>query len=97
MMFKTFCFAGEKGIVPAEDFTPSTGTSYTSSDINMKTEREYYRTSVAIGGTNTPVRFITVIYPIEDYSSAPAVSAAFGSSASEVVVTIDGKSRTLTY
>ena len=97
MMFKTFCFAGEKGRVPAEDFTPSTGTSYTSSEINMKTERKYYRTAVAIGGTNTPVRFITVIYPIEDYSSAPAVSAAFGSSASEVVVTIDGKSRTLTY
>ena len=97
MMFKTFCFAGEKGRVPAEDFTPSTGTSYTSSEINMKTERKYYRTAVAIGGTNTPVRFITVIYPIEDYSSAPAVSAAFGSSASEVVVTIDGKNRTLTY
>ena len=97
MMFKTFCFAGEKGIVPAETFTPSTGTSYTSSEINMKTERKYYRTAVAIGGTNTPVRFITVIYPIENYSSAPAVSAAFGNSASEVVVTIDGKSRTLSY
>lgn len=97
MMFKTFCFAGDKGRVAAEDFTPSTGTSYTSSDINRKTERKYYRTAVAIGGTNTPVRFITVIYPIEDYSSAPAVSAAFGNSASEVVVTIDGKSRTLTY
>ena len=97
MMFKTFCFAGEKGRVPAEDFTPSTGTSYTSSEINMKTERKYYRTAVAIGETNTPVRFITVIYPVSDYSSAPEISAVFGNSASEIVVTIDGKSRTLTY
>ena len=97
MMFKTFCFSGEKGLVPAEGFTPSTGTSYTSSEINEKTERKYYRTAVGVGSTNAPVRFITVIYPVTDYSSAPDVSASFGSAANTVVVTIDGKDRTLTY
>ncbi len=97
MMFKTFCFSREKGLVPAEGFTPSTGTSYTSSEINEKTEREYYRTAVSVGSTNAPVRFITVIYPVSDYSSAPDISATFGSTANTVVVTIDGKDRTLTY
>ncbi|MBQ8839240.1 MAG: alginate lyase family protein [Bacteroidales bacterium] len=97
MMFKTFCFAGEKGRVPAEDFIPSNGMSYTSSAINGKEPRKFYRTAVKIGSENTPVRFITVIYPVSDYSSAPEVSASFGSSLSEVVIAIDGESRTLTY
>lgn len=97
MMFKTFCFSGTKGIVPAEGFTPSTGTSYTSSEINEKTERKFYRTAVSVGSTNAPVRFITVIYPVSDYSSAPDISATFGSTANTVVVTINGKDRTLTY
>lgn len=97
MMFKTFCFSGERGLVPDTAFEASTGTSYTSSEINEKTARRYYRTAVDIGASNTPVRFITVIYPIDDYASAPDVSAAFGSAPTAVVVTIDGESRTLTY
>lgn len=97
MMFKTFCFSGTKGLVADDTFSPSTGTSYTSPEINVKTARSYYRTAVSIGSSNTPVRFITVIYPISNFNSAPEISAEFGSSASSVVVTINGESRTLTY
>lgn len=97
MMFKTFCFSGNKGLVADDTFSPSTGTSYTSPEINEKTARSYYRTAVSIGSSNTPVRFITVIYPISNFNSAPEISAEFGSTASSVVVTINGESRTLTY
>lgn len=97
MMFKTFCFSGTKGLVADDTFTSSTGTSYTSPEINEKIARSYYRTAVSIGSSNTPVRFITVIYPISNFNTAPEVSAEFGATASSVVVTIDGKSRTLTY
>ena len=54
MMFKTFCFSGERGLVPDTAFEASTGTSYTSSEINEKTARHYYRTAVDIGASNTP-------------------------------------------
>lgn len=97
MMFKTFCFSGNKGLVADDTFSPSTGTSYTSPEINEKTARSYYRTAVSIGSSNTPVRFITVIYPISNFNSAPEISAEFGSTASSVLVTINGESRTLTY
>jgi hypothetical protein len=97
MIFKTYCFSGNKGLVPDEAFRSTTGTSYTSSEINEKTERKFYRTSVSIGSSNTPVRFITVIYPVTDFSSAPEISAGFGTSASKIEVAVDGKSRTLTY
>lgn len=97
MMFKTFCFSGNKGLVADDTFSPSTGTSYTSPEINEKTARSYYRTAVSIGSSNTPVRFITVIYPISNFNSAPEISAEFGSTSSSVVVTINGESRTLTY
>ena len=97
MIFKTYCFSGNKGLIPDETFLSTNGTSYTSSEINEKTERKFYRTSVSIEASNTPVRFITVIYPVIDFSSAPEVSAGFGTSASKVEVLIDGKSRTLTY
>ena len=97
MIFKTYCFSGNKGLVPDESFRSTTGTSYTSSEINEKTERKFYRTSVSIGSSNTPVRFITVIYPVTDFSSAPEISAGFGTTASKIEVAVDGKSRTLTY
>lgn len=97
VMFKTFCFSGEKGIIADNDFAPSTGTSYTSSEINQKSERKFYRTAVKIGGTNTPVRFITVIYPVSDYSSAPAISASFDGAPNKIKVTVADQTVNLQY
>ena len=96
MMFKTFCFSGEKGIVPDADFVSSSGTSYTSNEINVKSERSYYRTAVNIGASNTPVRFLTVILPISDYSSAPSVSAEY-ISPTQIKVSVSGEEIVLTY
>ena len=84
------------GIVPDADFVSSNGTPYTSNEINVKSERRYYRTSVNIGAANTPVRFLTVIHPISDYSSAPSVSAEY-ISPTQIKVSVSGEEIVLTY
>ena len=82
--------------MPDADFVSSSGTSYTSNEINVKSERSYYRTAVNIGASNTPVRFLTVILPISDYSSAPSVSAEY-ISPTQIKVSVSGEEIVLTY
>ena len=76
MMFKTFCFSGEKGIVPTSEWSAEEGTSFTSGAIGVKTERPCC--SIAVHKTeSTPVRFITVIYPISSATQAPKIQATY--------------------
>lgn len=89
MSFRTFCF---NGLEPATDFTSREGTSYTSSAIGKKTERQCC--SVGLVKADADVRFITVIMPVASSASMPEVTASYGS-ASSVTVRVNGKEYTL--
>ena len=93
MMFKTFCFSGEKGIVPTAEWTAEEGTSFTSSAIGVKTERPCC--SISVNKTeSTPVRFITVICPVTSAAQAPQIQATY-TSAGKLTITINSTTKTL--
>lgn len=93
ILFKTFCFSGDKGIAPATGWTATTGTSFTSDAIGKKAERPCCR--IAIPKTaSTPIRFITVIIPVTSAAQAHEVTASF-TSANAIKVTVDSNTHEL--
>ncbi len=92
MLFKTFCF---DGLETSTAWSATTGTSYTSDNIGVKTSRDCCAVSLQKSDISTPVRFITVIYPVQSSSAAPAIEASY-TSASKLQVKAGTKTFTLT-
>lgn len=93
MMFKTFCFSGEKGIVPTTGWTAEEGTSFTSGAIGVKTERPCCSISIT-KDSNSPVRFITVIRPVTSAAQAPQIQATY-TGTSQIKLTVGTTTQTL--
>lgn len=94
MMFRTFCFNGDKGTVPATEWSATTGTSFTSDAIGKKTERPCCRISMP-KTAGAPVRFITVILPVASAAQAPEVTAVY-TSTGDIKVTVGSQVYKLT-
>ena len=92
MLFKTFCF---NGLEASTDWSATTGTSYTSDNIGVKTSRDCCAVSLSKSDASTPVRFITVIYPVQGSSAAPEIEATY-TSASKLQVKAGSQTYTLT-
>lgn len=93
MLFKTFCFSGEKGIVPTSSWTAEEGTSCTSNAIGVKKERPCC--SISVTKTDSaPIRFITVICPVTSAANAPQIQATYSSTA-KITVKLGSKTQIL--
>ncbi|MGN1211893.1 MAG: heparinase II/III family protein [Candidatus Cryptobacteroides sp.] len=86
MSFRTFCF---NGLSSDTGFVTSEGTSLTSSAIGQKTERPCCSVGLTKTDASTPIRFITVIFPVASASDLPEIEASFAS-ASSVKLTVNG-------
>ena len=78
-------------------YTPETGTSRCSSQMNEVYDRTFYRVTADKTTSAGAVRFITVIYPSRTAQISASFDSAFSQTASSVTVNVNGESYNLNY